>query len=162
MIADSSLTSEPEVRGPMAADGNSERLNGRVSTVLTAGKLLVTFHFVVASRAESSTNANLNLHIRLDKKSSSEFVWNDNFVFVFYLFKLMCQFVKLLPFSDMHFKYVFSDICRSNLTLLTIGQLVLNKTGESQEREAERRQTLSNQKSLGMPEICLSMGSRMS
>ena len=69
MIADSSLTAEPEVRGPMAADGNSERLNGRVSTVLTAGKLLVTFHFVVASRAESSTYANLNLHIRLDKIS---------------------------------------------------------------------------------------------
>ena len=71
MIADSSLAAEPEVRGPMAADGNSERLNERVSTVLTAGKLLVTFHFVVASRAESSNNANLNLHIRLDKKSFS-------------------------------------------------------------------------------------------
>ena len=69
MIADSSLTSEPEVRGPMAADGNSERLNGRVSTVLTAGKLSVTFRFVVASRAESSTYANLNLHTRLDKSS---------------------------------------------------------------------------------------------
>ena len=70
MIADSSLTSEPEVRGPMAADGNSERLSGRVSTVLTAGKLSVTFRFVEASRAESSTYANLNLHIRLDKSSS--------------------------------------------------------------------------------------------
>ena len=34
MIADSSLTSEPEVRGPMAADGNSERLNGRALVVL--------------------------------------------------------------------------------------------------------------------------------
>ena len=67
MIADSSFAAEPKVRRPMAADGNSERLNGRVSTVLTAGKLLVTFRFVVASRAESSTNAKLNLHIRLDK-----------------------------------------------------------------------------------------------
>ena len=48
MIADSSFAAEPEVRGPMAADGNSERLNGRVSTVLTAGKLSVTFRFVVS------------------------------------------------------------------------------------------------------------------